>query len=244
MTREELEKEYWILARRADGRLRLLEAMADEGYESAEKWAYQKAMRDIHKWSGEDARRFARKPPEDDRDLEKKIAEIKEFLTPGNTSTRTGIINVFKKKAESINEKYGTDFSWQQLGDFMEKNYFDKMQKSFGSQTLLYTIGNYMQNEDQMVKDIKEWTKDHFHMGDGVAVAENIYGYLQMQGIDISMEDAASIAAISNNEISMVDVIHAADALNVLPAELNAQELNNLRELADRRDVDWEDLLE
>ena len=102
--RKSLEKEYRKLAKRADQRLVRLEGYRhDKGFEHITSYAYSSAMKDIRKYSGEDANRFNTKPPASDRDLLRKIADIKKFLD-APSSTKKGVVNIYKKRAETLNK--------------------------------------------------------------------------------------------------------------------------------------------
>ena len=43
-------------------------------------------------------------------------------------------------KAETINKKYGTSFTWEQLADYFETGLADKASDQFGSKTVLKAI--------------------------------------------------------------------------------------------------------
>lgn len=124
-TYEELEKEYHRLAKRADQRLVRLEGYRhDIGYEHITSYAYRSAMKDIRSWSGEGAKRFHTKAPATRKDLMKKIADIEKFLD-APTSTKKGVIEVYKKRADAINEKFfGKDkkmyLTWYQYANFWD----------------------------------------------------------------------------------------------------------------------------
>lgn len=102
--RKSLEKEYRKLAKRADQRLvRLKGYRHDKGFEHITSYAYSSAMKDIRKYSGEGAERFNTKPPASDRDLLRKIADIKKFLD-APSSTKKGVLNIYKKRADTLNK--------------------------------------------------------------------------------------------------------------------------------------------
>lgn len=241
MTREELEKEYRKLAKRADQRLVRLEKLSqEEGYSVATQWGYRKAMKDIRKWSGEDARRFNTAPPKDDRELFLKVQEIKEFLDPNKTpsTTKSGILNIYKKKADTINERYGTNFTWDQLAKFMQKDTFSKMESKLASKTVLRAIGLMQRHKDELIDGINKAAADII-MGDPSSDIVLI-NTLRDQGFSDSDIDA--ISKIANGEGSMDDIITAANALDVdLPG--NPQDRRNINKLA-MAGVDWGEILE
>ena len=132
---ESIEHYYHRLADAADHRLIRLEAMAYEpDFEGVKKFAYARAMKDLEVWGGN---RFNTKMPESVNLRNEKIADIIHFLQ-SPTSTKTGIVNVYKKRAETIKSKYGIDLNWQQMGRLMESFADDA---SGGSPTKIKALG-------------------------------------------------------------------------------------------------------
>ena len=56
------------------------------------------------------------------------------------TSTKKGIDTVYMKRADTLNKKYGTKFTWQTLADFVESKTFEKLSKKYGSKTVMRII--------------------------------------------------------------------------------------------------------
>ena len=81
------------------------------------KWAYAKAQKDIKKFGGNN--RFDTKPPESKAQLQAKINAINDYLD-APTRTKTGVRKIFVEKANTINEKYGTSYKWNEIGEFFE----------------------------------------------------------------------------------------------------------------------------
>lgn len=132
---ESVEQYYHRLADAADHRLIRLEAMAHEpDFEGVKKFAYARAMKDLEVWGGN---RFNTKMPESVNLRNEKISDIIHFLQ-SPTSTKTGIVNVYKKRAETIKSKYGIDLNWQQMGRLMESFSDDA---SGGSPTKIKALG-------------------------------------------------------------------------------------------------------
>ena len=128
---ETIEHWYKRLAKVADQRLRRLEDLRSvEGYENAWKWAYKNAQRDIEKWGG--GKRFDTAPPSDQRQLKAKINDIKAFLG-AKTSTKSGITNVYKKRAATWNEKYKTNVTWEDLAKYYSKGINEKLERDMNS---------------------------------------------------------------------------------------------------------------
>lgn len=157
---ETLQQYYRRLAKTADQRLvRLEKASKEKYYKPATEWAYAKAQYDIKKWQKPGAGepgvlRFNTKPPEGEK-LIAKINDIKSFLA-SPTSTKSGITNVYKKRADTINARYGTNFNWKQLAKYFDTGMADLWDAKFGSKTALKAIGYIQKNKEQIKKAIKD----------------------------------------------------------------------------------------
>ena len=159
---KELEKIYRTLAKAADQRLVRLEAYQhDKGFKPATEWAYARAQRDIQAWSGAEANRFNTAPPASKVDLVAKINDIKHFLQ-SPTSTKQGIIDVYAKRAASLNEtmrakdKNWKDLTWKDLAQYFDSALHEKLDKQYGSKTMFKAINRIKQKEKEIAKDIKE----------------------------------------------------------------------------------------
>lgn len=160
---EDLIHYYRRLAKTADQRLVRLEDYSDQpGYNTATKWAYSRAVKDIAKWnkgqSGVKKLRFNTAPPKDTEDLLAKINDIKTFIA-SPTSTKQGITDVYKARAKTVNERYGTKFTWQQLAKYYESGQASVWDAKFGSKTALKTIGQIQRNKKAIQKGIEEADK-------------------------------------------------------------------------------------
>ena len=120
-----LEAEYKLLAMRADKRLQRLEKyMQRPGYETLSKGAYARALRDIEIWSGKGHKRFLTKAPGNVEELQAKINDIKAFLRSDTSTLKPGIdtqgyaVSVYEKQAQTFNNRYGGDFTWQELANY------------------------------------------------------------------------------------------------------------------------------
>lgn len=133
-TYEQLLKEYRRLAKRADQRMVRLEGYRhDAGMSNILSYAYATAQKAIRHWSGDKAMRFNTAPPKTEQGLIQKIADINAFLN-APTSTKKGILDVYKKRAEAVNRTfYGTDkkkyLSWQEWANFWDKVDADMVDK-------------------------------------------------------------------------------------------------------------------
>ena len=150
---------YKRLAKVADQRLVRLEQLSTQkGYENVTAYAYARAQYDIGRYSA--GHRFNTKPPVkadgtiDSQLLNEKIADIKTFLS-SVSSTKAGITNVYEKRVRSINEKFETNYTWQDLADYFKSGDFEKHKKSkFASETIFKAIAKIQQSESKVLKDI------------------------------------------------------------------------------------------
>ena len=155
----ELVKVYRTLAKSADQRLlRLEEYSKQENMGNAKQWAYARAMRDIKAWSGEKAERFNTAPPAKKQSLLAKIKDIENFLEKPS-STKQGIKKIYMDRASKVNEEYGTDFTWEDIGDFYESAMYKKLDESYASDTITETIGNLEESKDEIKKIFKSLDK-------------------------------------------------------------------------------------
>lgn len=146
------EAYFKMLAKRADQRLVRLEQLAGQkNFEGVLTYSYKSAMKDIRTLTGNrEATRFnvalqKTKSGEVNKALlHAKINAVKRFLE-SPTSMKSKIIDVYEKRAESINRDYGTNLTWQQLGRFWESSGYEKMSKTYGSDVILKAIGRMMQ---------------------------------------------------------------------------------------------------
>ncbi len=166
---------YRTVAKAADTRLERLEKLTkEENYKIADKWAYARAMRDIEQYSGEDATRFNVKPPKTITGLTAKIEDIKTFLN-APSSTKGGIKKMYVDRAKKINEEYGTDFTWEEIGTFFEDERWKylgggKKQDNgkYESKTTLKAIARVKRNfsKDDLKKAIKKGSQIDLKMPD------------------------------------------------------------------------------
>ena len=160
---KEALKTYNKLAKKADRRMRELERFSRyPEFKSILNYAYRMAKRDIQAWTPPGAKsdqkpRWQRNTPMDTRSLQAKIKDIEKFLRKP-TSTMTGTKKIYMKRTETINKKYGTDFTWQSLADYFETGMAEKGE-NYGSKTMLKAIGVIQKNKEEVLKSLKEKTE-------------------------------------------------------------------------------------
>lgn len=186
---QEYLKEYNKLAKKADRRMRELERFSRyEEFEGILNYAYRGAKKAIAKYTPpgyEDKQpRWQRNAPLDTRTLQAKIKDIENFLNKP-TSTVTGTIKIYKKRTATINKKYGTKFTWQQLANYFETGGLsEKGSDKYGSKTLLKSIGEIQANKKQALDIIEGKSQDHIQIDD-IKVEYTVNELLKGYGKDL-----------------------------------------------------------
>lgn len=191
---ETAERYYRRLAKAADQRLVRIEQLAQNPlYSNVTKFAYEKALEDIHKWNGETASRFNTVPPAAPEDMQLKIEQMKSFLGK-QTSTQAGINLMYKRMANTINAKYGTNFTYQQIMKYYSSNQNEKWSNMFGSKTALKVIGNIQKSAKKLKKEISDEDKKNI-------IIDNIESKKGQ-----SMLEKRTLQALKSNELSLEDL--------------------------------------
>ena len=186
---ESLEKYYHRLAKTADQRMVRLESYEhDKYFKPATLWAYSRAQHDLQKWTGQGPGakhlRFNTAAPKGEEKLISKINDIKTFLS-SPTSTKQGIIDVYKKRADTINDRYGTSFDWKSLAKYYDSGQSDLWDSKFGSKTALRTIGQIQKTPKEVLDKIKAAEEKDLKAEDQKMIDENIRMALKDNNLDI-----------------------------------------------------------
>lgn len=184
-----LLKKYNKLAKKADRRMRELERFSRyEEYKDIKNYAYKKAAEMIKTWTPPDkmyenrAPRWQRNVPMDTRSLKAKIKDIEKFLDM-KTSTLKGIQDVYKKRAEAFNKKYGTKFDWKTLARFFEDGGLaDTTFEKYGSATVLLAFGKIQGSSKKALDQIEKFNNQHKFTDDDKATQRAINGMLSDYG--------------------------------------------------------------
>lgn len=188
---ETTEQYYKRIAKIADQRLRALEKLsAKDDYKNVKQWAYANAQYDIKALIGENATRFDVKLPKtktgeiDKRRIEARINAVKRFvLSP--TASKRNIDIMYRKEADTLNSKYGTNFTWQQMGDFFQSDTYQKMQKAIGgSDTIVRLIAKIQNNEDGLKDKIEAGDYNSIHV-EPEQLQEKTIDFLKENGKDL-----------------------------------------------------------
>lgn len=153
--KDKLISEYIKLAKRANKRLYNLEKLSKEsGFENVTKWGYRNALYDIQQRGGD--RRYKLKI---DKNINTKTLsamrnEVYKFLNYP-TSTKRGIVTLYKEKTEKFNKDYGTNWKWQDMANYFESGGKELFEEKFSSSTSLKVLGVFQKNKKD-IKKIKE----------------------------------------------------------------------------------------
>lgn len=159
MEYDALVKEYKKLAKKADASLRATEAYQhDKNFAIMIKWAYAKAQKDIQRFGG--GKRFDTKPPESKAVLQAKINAINDYLD-APTRTKTGVRKIYIEKAKTINEKYGTNFKWDEVGEFFESEAWERLDSVYASKTASRIVGSLEQKGVDIEEKINLYISTH-----------------------------------------------------------------------------------
>ena len=173
---------YKRLAKVADQRLVRLEKLEETpNFESVTAYAYARAQRDISRYT-EGGHLFNTKLPlnadgtVNTRLLNEKIADIKTFIS-SVSSTKSGIVSTYEKRAKTLNDKYGTAYTWEDLADYFQSGDFEKHKKDYGSETIFKALGKIKRAENKVLKDIdgnnKRQIKDQVALDVAVNMLKN-----------------------------------------------------------------------
>lgn len=160
-------------AKIADQKMRRLEKLSTtEYYKGVLNYAYGRAQKDIKEQTGKtgDKLRFSANVPTTLRGLASYTKDVERF-NQSESSTKRGITNIYQRRANTVNQKYGRDkqgkkitgwhdLSWQDLANYYEKEKNTKLDSKMGSSTQMKVLGRFkrLENNDkeQQAKDIQE----------------------------------------------------------------------------------------
>ena len=181
-----LKEKHKILAKAADRKLRALEANAKRPeYKGILNYAYKQAMKMIRKWSGGKGKmRFDKAAPNRIDQLRAKIRDIERFMSMPSSGI-SGVKESYKKRANTLNEIFGTSFTWNQLADFFESPEYEKGAEKFGYESYIYAIGVLQDNEKDLVKALKNNQSINLDVDDALT-EKAVKGILDQYGLDFT----------------------------------------------------------
>lgn len=180
------------LAKQADQRLLRLERLSsDPLYKDVKQYAYANAMHDIKRAARDTgATRFNRMPARtkegaiDQRVLRANINAVKRFLGSASSQKST-ITKVYKDRADTINRRYGTNFSWQDLSKFFDRQQNKLSDSKYGSKTVLRAVAAIQSADDKIINEIKASGYQDIRVSDDSIINEAAQYLLESGQIDI-----------------------------------------------------------
>lgn len=161
-TREELLRDYKRLAKQADARLRRLEKAENrKGFEAITKYAYARAMKDIGR--GEGGRFDVKLDNKTYNEILGRMNDVRRFYR-SESSTITGVKEIYMRRAEKFNADNHTNYTWQQLAQLFNKDtgLFAKVtnkDSELGSPRILRAIAMMRNNKEAVLKAIDKHAK-------------------------------------------------------------------------------------
>ena len=149
--------------------------------------AYKNAMRDIAVYSGKGAKRFNTKPPESHAALQRKINDIKNFLAM-KTSKVSGLREINKIRVNSINKRFGTDFTaadWKRVTD---SGILDTAKKNYGY-TAIEVIAEIKRDKKSLRLAIEEAKEREISISQTDIMSELDYDWIQKEVISDLLEE-------------------------------------------------------
>lgn len=177
---------YRKKSKMADQRLVRLEALSHEKhFHGVLEFSYKRAIRDIQSWGGNN--RFNTAPPTTLTELQAKISDVEAFLSKP-TSKKSSILKIYKKRADTINKKYASDFgvkfTWQDIANYYESESATKNDSQYGSKTMVRALAvlkgitlNKLKDIDDVNERIQRVSKNDVVNATVKELLENGYTY-------------------------------------------------------------------
>ena len=120
-----------------------------------------------------------------------------------------GIVNTYKKSAESINKEYGTKFTWEDMANFYERKSNIDWDKKIGYKTSLYTIGVLQQNKAKIkeaLEDAKQNKRDIHIVHDKKNIKDDKHTYLMLNYNSKYVADEDIMKALDEDGVKLSDI--------------------------------------
>ena len=182
-----LRAEYVKLAKRADQRMvRLEELTSQEEFIQVTQYAYKWAQTNLKHWSKKKKthRRFNADIPKSMKSLEAKLNIVRQFLDM-KTSTKSGIVKMYKTRAKTINEKYGTSFTWEDMVTYFTSDIAINAEKTFGSVTALRVIGEMQKKPQDVIDAINESKENTVIITGEKNIQSKVTEFLKENGLEL-----------------------------------------------------------
>lgn len=183
MTKERLLQEYHKMAKAADRKLRNLEKLeADQGFKDATRFAYARAQKDIEARFGSGQSRFDKKLPEmySKRQIISAMNDVQRFIE-SPSSSKKGIIDVYKQRADTLSKKYGTKITWKDMAVLFENSTFDKLVSKMTSDQVFKQIRKQKKQRSKIIKEIQEASRKISHISEEDVMKQIVKNLGEMQ---------------------------------------------------------------
>lgn len=90
---------------------------------------------------------------------QRSVIAIAERFLLSDSNTKSKVINLYKKKAEAFNDRYDTNFTWQELANFFNSAEYEKLKSmDISSDAIFKAIGKLKTAKDpgEMIESIKK----------------------------------------------------------------------------------------
>ena len=183
---KELLKEYRTLRDRANERLRALEKLSDNpDFENVLGYAYRLVQRDVKELGLGDVSKVRYRTPKNTNKLESALKRVKNFLDM-DTSTKSGIVDVYMKNTEALNKKFGTNFTWQEMKNYLDSINWNEIKKEYGSGRVIAAIKSLRENNIK-AEDIEKNSKKYKVITDSKSVESDWTKRIAQSGLNPDM---------------------------------------------------------
>lgn len=183
---KELLREYRTLRDRANERLRALEKLSNNpDFENVLGYAYRLVERDVKELGLGDVSKVRYRTPKNTNKLESALKRVKNFLDM-DTSTKSGIVDVYMKNTEALNKKFGTNFTWQEMKNYLDSINWNEIKKEYGSGRVIAAIKSLRENNIK-AEDIEKNSKKYKVITDSKSVEADWTKRIAQSGLNPDM---------------------------------------------------------
>lgn len=169
-TVQSLKTEYRRLAMQANRRMTQLEKLSQNPeYKAVLGYAYKNAAYDLKRFEllglakgGRFAHDIEKLSADktDIRELKMLISSARAFLD-APSSTKKGIDKTYNKRAKTLNKKYNTDFTSENMKVFFESALYEKLKNRLGSQQTMIVMARLQKKSGEIIEEIEDARKKH-----------------------------------------------------------------------------------
>lgn len=218
----DLASQYTKLARKANTRLRNLEAYShDKGFENIKSLAYKNAMHDIEIRQDPNDKKVRKRYKETfapGLTQMQQIARIQDVLRFLNSvsSTKQGIQQVYQKGINTLNAKYpGLDMTWQEMARLQENGVLDSLKAKIAASDSMWEV---IVNQRRSMKELQKILEDV--RGKDEIPDEELEKIASILGRDDITEDQVKGINISNDRAFNDEVYQSVLRREVKPGTL------------------------